>query len=214
MIVNILQSFYKFANEEIKAQTVNSSMTQTSSYRHLFNRIINLIVRPKNEWAAVESENGSMNDILTVFTLPLIGFIAIAAFVSNIIYSQEFIFDVALKQAAIAFIAPFASLFAVFYLMQWIHRKLTPDSLPANWFSITAYSAGLIYLIEIIIWLLPELYVFKISIAYTGIMVWFGIQSVTTNQTKQIIYCATITLLLIFLPIIITRLFYGMVRFQ
>lgn len=189
-------------------------MTQASPYRHLFIRIKNLIVRPQSEWTAIENENGSMNDILTFFTLPLIGFIAMAAFVNNIIYSQKFIFDVALKQAAIAFIAPFASLFAVFYLMQWVQKKLSPDALTANWFAIIAYSAGLIYLVEIIIWLLPELFVFKISIAYTGVLVWFGIKSVTTDQTQQIIYCTLITLLLISLPILLTNLFYGMVRFQ
>lgn len=214
MIVNIRQSFYKFANEEIKKQSVTTRMTQASPYRHLFIRIKNLIVRPQSEWTAIETENGSMNDILTFFTLPLIGFIAMAAFVNNIIYSQKFIFDVALKQAAIAFIAPFASLFAVFYLMQWVQKKLSPDALPANWFAIIAYSAGLIYLVEIIIWLLPELFVFKISIAYTGVLVWFGIKSVTTDQTRQIIYCTLITLLLISLPILLTNLFYGMVRFQ
>lgn len=214
MIVNIRQSFYKFANEEIKKQSVTTRMTQASPYRHLFIRIKNLIVRPQSEWTAIENENGSMNDILTFFTLPLIGFIAMAAFVNNIIYSQKFIFDVALKQAAIAFIVPFASLFAVFYLMQWVQKKLSPNALPANWFAIIAYSAGLIYLVEIIIWLLPELFVFKISIAYTGVLVWFGIKSVTTDQTRQIIYCTLITLLLISLPILLTNLFYGMVRFQ
>ena len=120
---------------------------QPETDRGMMATIINMIVRPSDEWGRIEKEKLSTNDTLTFFPLPLMGFIAIISFLRTVITGSEGSLIIALKQAAILFIAYISTL----YITQFILQKspFTPEFIRRDedkLFRLLAYSSTAVYL--------------------------------------------------------------------
>jgi hypothetical protein len=130
---------------------------QPETYRGMMATIINMIVRPSIEWSRIEKEKLSTNDTLTFFPLPLMGFTALITFLRTVITASEGSLIIALKRAAILFIAYISTL----YLTQFALQKspFTPESVRHDEdkiFRLLAYSSTVVYLAGMVAALFPD----------------------------------------------------------
>ncbi len=177
----------------------------SSPYLKIVTRFKNLVIQPNKECPEILLVNEEMNDTLTTYILPLIGFASIATFFKHTLYPNEFIWDFALKNAAITFIAYFVGLMSAFYVIKLFSRTNSHSI-----FSLAAYSSGFIYIIGIVTELIPDLYIFYILSLYNLVVVWnftFLIFKENSHQLK-VIYFIVFSVCINVFPEVISRILY------
>ncbi|MCW3805970.1 YIP1 family protein [Plebeiibacterium marinum] len=197
---------------------MNSKNTQESiinRYKNIFLRTKNLLITPQKEWVVIFSEKSDFNKILSEFALPYIAIITLIAFVNSFTAHQDPDFTFALKNAIAQFTSYFGALVAIYYILinsiprfAQISKKADIKELSVK---ITAYSMVVVFLIEILVLLIPQFYLFQIGGLglYTGYIVWVGLNYLGDFETKdlKIVLTIIITLLILLLPYMISKAF-------
>ncbi len=191
----------------------NSNTNILSNYKHLFQRSKNLLISPIKEWKVIFDEKLDFNKIISDFTLPYIAVITLIVFLGSLSTHQTIDFTLALKTA----VAKFSALFIGLLLSYFITLKTIPgfiqkpksNNIKLIAIKITAYSSIILYLIQITIALIPQLY-FLIGISlYTGYLVWLATDFIGEFETKdlRIVFTIIVSLLLLLIPYLISIIF-------
>jgi hypothetical protein len=165
------------------------------------------LVKPAAEWKAIHREPNDLNDVLSGYSLPLIGLCTLSTFISILVNLQEINFEIALKHALITFTALFGGLYLAYLLLnrflpgfQVVHSKTLS-------FKLIAYSSTPLLVITFFVNLFPELILLYLASVYTYFVVWHGIKELPRIKAESVLTLGIlISLLIHLLPFLIQRL--------
>jgi len=178
-------------NDKVKQESL------TQRYQHLFVRSINLIVKPKKEWAAVLHEKNDSNAILSTFVLPYVFLATIITFVKYLVIYSNFEFGEAIKQS----LAVFSSLFFTYIigyqiliraLPGFLNEKISKLSLNRISASLIAYSSLCVFIYHVLILLMPELPILAVILLYSIYLIWIGVSEFDNFKQKDFKVVVTI----------------------
>lgn len=184
-----------------------NNTTLKAIYIRLFLRLKNLLVKPATQWKAILREENDINDVLSVYSLPLIGLCTLSTFISILVNLQEINFEIALKHALITFTSLFGGLYLCYLstnrIMSWFQVSLSKT---IN-FKLIAYSSTPLLVITFFVNLFPELILLYLASAYSYYIIWHGIKGLPGIKAESVLTLGTIITLLIHLvPFAIQRL--------
>ena len=180
----------------------NKKVSQ-SSYKDLFLRLKNIIVTPEKEWIEIKYENRTLNDIITNYSLPLIGFLSILTFLSELIDTKKFIWEIALKKSAITFISLFGGLLLSYLLLKKLSKLKLFSNIKGYYFELIAYPSGFIYIVLFLVILIPELFFFRFATLFIGYIYWRMLK-----DKLSILAVIVLTFIILVIPEIISYIFY------
>ena len=179
----------------------NKKETTLSLYANLLLRMKNLILSPREEWHTIHKLKKNTNEVLTEFSLPLIAMVSIATFLNYILNYQEVNFELAIKQATIAFTALFGGLYISYFIVRVLLKKCNFSNDSNHAFRIVGYASGLWYLITLIVSIIPELVLLHITSFYTFYIIWTTIDdTLGIKKNKKIIITVFIGIIIHFIP--------------
>lgn len=194
-------------------QTKKKPESLAYRYKKLFSRTKNMILSPKQEWINIFKEKSDYNSILSNFVLPYIGIITLITFISSLTTLHVVDYTLALKSALSKFCSLFLGLLGSYYITTSIIPKFVQKPLDKNVkllaIKIIAYSSIIIYLANIAISLMPQLYFLQIVTLYIGYLIWLGAKHLGQYENKdlRIVFTIVVTLLLLLLPYMISIVF-------
>jgi hypothetical protein len=144
-------------------------------YREIFKWIILLISQPAKAWEMLSQKEEKEEGILLHFVYPLIGFLTVAAFLGVMFTHKEFDVELALKASIRELLSAFGGFFLTVYLLNETgcrFFKIKKD-MPL-WQCFTGYSSSLMFVLNAVLILIPELFFLRIFILYTYYIVWEG----------------------------------------
>ncbi len=146
------------------------------AYRNLALRLRNLMLRPSQEWKVIHPEETTLNDLLSGFSLPLIGLITLITFLSYLVSQQVLILELALKRALLVFSALFFGLLLAFYLVRKVLKVFHTSGSNQLAAKLTVYSSAPLYVVSVITSLVPELFFIQILSFYGFYLSWIGVR--------------------------------------
>jgi hypothetical protein len=186
---------------------VKQSSGTRDLYRNLALRLRNLLVKPNEEWQIINGESTTLNDMLSGFSLPLIGLATLLTFISFLVNQQALIFELALKQALLIFTALFGGLLLSFYMIsKFLKVSRTPD-FKETAAKLVVYSSAPLYVVLIIGTLVPEIFFIHILSVYSFYLCWVGIQYLTSLKgDKKMIFSFLLGSSVLLIPFLIRLL--------
>ncbi|TRX63013.1 Yip1 family protein [Carboxylicivirga sp. M1479] len=178
-------------------------------YKNLIGRLKELIISPQSEWKIVMEERKTTNDVLSSFSLPLIGFYTAAVFVGYLLSHQELDFQAALKSAAFTFSGFFFGLYLSYYSLFKAFNAFNLSIDKEQVFQLVAFSSCVMYLTGSVIALIPEAIIIgSILNLYVAYLVWLALGHVN-NVTKEnrVWLTALSSIVILLIPVLIDRLF-------
>jgi hypothetical protein len=144
-------------------------------YNDIFHRLTGLIFKPAETWEKLAHRNEDQEAFLSRFVYPLIGLIALSAFLGVLFTRKEFDFEIALKASIKALISSIGGFFLSVYLINEVRTrffKRPQDMKLCRYF--TGYASSLIFTLNIVLALLPEFFFFHFTVLYTFYIIWEG----------------------------------------
>ena len=143
-------------------------------FKAVFLRLVAFTFRPMDAWEALSHKKVKENDddFLSHFLYPMIGLIALAAFVGMLFTGPEFDFVIALKSTIKAIVASAGGFFLASYLLNelWALVFKRPRSMRLIQ-PFVGYSSSLLFVIEIVQSFFPELIFLRIPALYDPCLV-------------------------------------------
>ncbi len=196
----------------MKSTTQQQSLI--SKYKNIFVRTKKIIVSPQKEWDSIFAEKTDFNQVLSDFLLPYLAIITFITFINSITGHQNTDFAFAIKNALGQFTSYFLALFIIYYLLiqiipQFAKTEKT-DSLKNIAIKTTAYSMVIVFILKILTLLIPQIYFLQIANLYTGYLVWHSTKFIGKFENKdfRIVLTIIITLLILFLPYLLSVIFF------
>jgi len=176
-------------------------------FREVFRKVIALASQPQKTWETLvgEGENEEHEKFLSNFVYPLIGLVAVAAFVGVLFSRREFDVELALK----ASVRDLASSLFGFFLASYFLNELwgnffnrDKDSKLCQRF--IGYSSSLMFVLNIVLALLPEFFFLRIFVLYIVYIVWEGAVSyMKVEDSERLKFTGITSALIIVAPVVI-----------
>jgi Protein of unknown function (DUF1282). len=168
----------------------------------IFKKIIAITSQPQTAWTALADEKEEHESFLSNFIYPLIGLVAIAAFLGVMFAHREFNIELALKMSVRELTSSLAGFFLAAY---WLNKVLV------KWFSresdlklcqrFIGYSSVLMFALNILLALLPDFFFMKIFVLYTVRIVWEGCEPyMNIENEKKMLFTGFTTAFVIITP--------------
>ncbi|MDR0845524.1 MAG: YIP1 family protein [Tannerella sp.] len=144
-------------------------------YKDIFSRLFSLVIKPAEAWDKLRRREEDEETFLSRFVYPLIGLMALAAFVGVLFTRKEFDFQVALKSSIMILVSSFGGFFLGVYMMNEVWQsffKQPKDTKLIRYF--VGYSSSLMFLLNILLALLPEFIFLRVFVLYTVYIIWEG----------------------------------------
>ncbi|MCD7936861.1 MAG: YIP1 family protein [Tannerellaceae bacterium] len=177
-------------------------------FKDIFSWVIQLITQPARAWQKLAEKEETDEQFLSRFIYPLIGMVAIAAFLSILVTRKQFDSEIALKAAIIALVSAFGG----FFLSSYILNEMGPGFLGRAkdlklWQRFVGYSSVLMYALEIVLSLLPEFFFLRFFLLYTTYIVWEGAGPFMQVEEKDLLkFVGVSTAVILLMPMIIGKL--------
>ena len=181
-------------------------------FKAVFLRLVAFTFRPMDAWEALSHKKVKENDddFLSHFLYPMIGLIALAAFVGMLFTGPEFDFVIALKSTIKAIVASAGGFFLASYLLNelWALVFKRPRSMRLIQ-PFVGYSSSLLFVIEIVKSFFPELIFLRIPALYTIYMIWAGaVNYLHVDNEVQLKFTTLASFIIIGTPAIISFLLF------
>ena len=169
-------------------------------FKEIFVKLMNLIFKPAEAWSLVLREDREYESFLSRYIYPLVGMIALAAFVGIVFNRKEFDLVIALKSTVIELTSSAGGFFLGAYLLNEVRRGIfkQPKNMKQCQYFV-GYASAVMFLLRIIQSLIPEFFFLHILVLYTVYIIWEGavhfMQISENEQLKFTIYASTIILL-------------------
>jgi len=177
-------------------------------FKDIFSWVIQLITQPAKAWNALAEKEETNEQFLSRFIYPLIGMVAIAAFLGILVTRKQFDSEIALKSAIVALVSAFGG----FFLSSYILNEMGPAFLGRVkniklWERFVGYSSVLMYALEIVLCLLPEFFFLRFFLLYTIFIVWEGAGPfMKVDDKDRLKFVATSTAVILLMPMIIAKM--------
>lgn len=144
-------------------------------FNEIYKRLIGIILKPGDTWEAISLQEEKQETFLARFIYPLMGIIALAAFLGILFTRKEFDFEIALKITIRTTIAVSGGFFLGAYILNevWKGFFYQPKDIELCRFFV-GYASSLIFVLYIITALLPEFFLLNIFVLYTVYIIWEG----------------------------------------
>lgn len=175
-------------------------------YRELFRRLISLIFKPSETWLELKEREDDEETFLSQYIYPLIGFVALAAFLGVMFSYKDFNFEIALKSAIKALLSSAGGFFLSVYIMSevWQNVFKRPKAIKLCQ-TFVGYSSSVMFLTSIVLSLLPEFFFLHAVILYTSYLIWEGaIPYMGINEKEQVRFSVLSSLIIMLPPVIIS----------
>lgn len=170
-------------------------------FKDLFSRLISLIFRPSETWIKLREREDDEEAFLSRYVYPLIGLVALAAFLGVLFSYKEFNIEIALKSAIKSLVSAGGGFFLAVYIMGevWQHLFKRPKDIKLCQ-SFVGYSSSVMFLTSIVLSLLPEFFFLHAVILYTPYLIWEGATSYMGIEEKEQVRFSVISTLIVMLP--------------
>lgn len=179
--------------QEVYFMKVKQTTGSVRMYRHLALRLRNLLLRPSHEWRIIHPEETTLNDLLSAFSLPLIGLITLTTFINFLVSRQALIFELALKQALLAFSGFFLGLLLAFYLVRRVLKMFHTTGSNHLAAKLTVYASAPLYVVSVITSLVPELFFVQILSFYSFYLSWVGVRELPEFSDREKVSTSIVT---------------------
>lgn len=180
-------------------------------FKAIFLRLVAFIFRPIDAWEALSRKKvKDDDDFLSHFLYPMIGLIALAAFVGMLFTGREFDVVIALKSAIKALAVSAGGFFLASYLLNelWAFVFKRPRSMRLIQ-PFVGYASSLLFVIEIIQSFFPELIFLRIPALYTIYIIWAGaVNFLRVDNEVQLRFTTIASFVIIGTPAIISFLLF------
>ena len=144
-------------------------------FTNIFKRLTAIILNPGETWGKIRRQKEEQTMLLSQFIYPLLGMIALAAFLGILFTRKEFDFEVALKITLRTVIAVAGGFFLGAYFLNEVWKSVfnQPEDMELC-HSFVGYASSLMFVLYIITSLLPEFFFLHIFVLYTVYIIWEG----------------------------------------
>lgn len=181
-------------------------------YKDLFSWVIALITNPGKAWKELSAKEEKGDEFLSRFVFPLIGLVALAAFVGILFTHKQFSVELALKSAIKVLISYVGGFYLAAYWLNELWGKMfgrEKDLKLCQRF--VGYSSAMMYALNILLLLLPigDFFFLRIFIFYTVYIVWEGAEPyMRMDEKNRLKFVLTASAFIILLPEVIGLLLY------
>ena len=144
-------------------------------FTNIFKQLTAIILKPGDAWNELCLQEDERDTFLSQFIYPLIGIIALAAFLGILFSQKEFDFEIALKITIRTVIAVAGGFFGGSYLMNEVWKGVfnqPKDIVLCRLF--VGYASSLMFVLYILTALLPDFFFLYIFVLYTVYIIWEG----------------------------------------
>ena len=141
----------------------------------IYKRLTGLIFKPGETWEQFSLQEENQDRFLWRFIYPLMGLIALSAFLGILFTRKEFDFEVALKITLRTLISVVGGFFLGAYFLNEVWKSIfnQPKNIELCRFFV-GYSSALLFVMNMITALLPEFFFLQILVLYTVYIIWEG----------------------------------------
>jgi len=179
-------------------------------FKDLFTRLISLIFKPSETWIKLKGQEEDEERFLSNYLYPLIGLVALAAFLGVLFSYKEFNLEIALKSAIKNLISYAGGFFLSVYILNevWQNQFKRPKDLKLCQ-AFVGYSSSVMFLVSIVLSLLPEFFFLHAVILYTPYLIWEGaIPYMGVKEKEQVRFSVLASVIIMVPPIIIGYLLF------
>ncbi|MDR1332275.1 MAG: hypothetical protein LBK07_09255 [Tannerella sp.] len=168
-----------------------------------------MIFKPSEAWTSAPREDDGHEAFLSRYVYPLIGVIALAAFLGVLFNRKEFDFVIALKSAIMELVSSAGGFFLGAWLLGEIWRsvfKRPKDMKLCRYF--VGYASSLMFLLRIVLSLLPEFFFLHVIVLYTAYIIWEGaVPFMLVRENEQLKFTIYASLAVMLSP---TAIYFGL----
>jgi len=176
-------------------------------FTKIFKLLIAIILSPGDTWMELREQEEERDMFISQFIFPLIGMIALAAFLGILFTRKEFDFEIALKITLRTVIAVTGGFFLGAYLLNEVWNGMFNQ--PKNMElcrHFVGYASSLMFVLYIITSLLPEFFFLQIFVLYTVYIIWEGTYVyMKIRENKRLIFTIIASFIVIITPFIIEQ---------
>ncbi|MDR0348446.1 MAG: YIP1 family protein [Tannerella sp.] len=178
--------------------------------KDIFNRLISLIFRPSQTWIKLKARKDDKESFLSSYLYPLIGLVALAAFLGVLLSYKEFNIEIALKATIKALVSYGGGFFLSAYILNEVWQNYFKRSENIKQCqAFVGYSSSAMFLISIILSLLPEFFFLHAAVLYTLYLIWTGvIPYMEVNKEEQFRFSVLASAVIMIPPVIIRFLLF------
>jgi hypothetical protein len=174
-------------------------------FNGIYKQLSGLIFTPAETWKKLSLEKEDGETFLSRYLYPLIGVIALTAFLGILFSRKEFDFEIALKSAIKALVSTTGGFFLSVYVMKEICADmfhLPKDTKQCYCF--IGYASAWMFVLSMLLSLLPEFSFLRIVVLYTAYIVWEGAMPyMHVREGERTRFTVVASVIIILTPLII-----------
>jgi hypothetical protein len=144
-------------------------------FNNIFKILTSIVLKPGETWEELKEKEEGQDKFLSQFIYPLIGVIALAAFLGVFFTQKEFDFEVALRITLRTVIAVAGGFFLEAYFLNEVWKGVFNQPKDMGLCRLfVGYASSLLFVLFIITALLPDFFFLYIFVLYTVYIVWEG----------------------------------------
>lgn len=174
-------------------------------YKNIFQWVIQLVSQPAKAWEQLREKEEDEEEFLSRFVYPLIGLLAVVAFLGIMFTRKEADLQLALKTAIHTLLVYFGGFFLSVYLLGelWVNYFKREKNV-ALCQRFVGYSSSLMYALSAVLMLIPEFFFLQIFVLYTFYIVWEGATVyMEVEESERLRFSILATALVVLLPTVI-----------
>jgi len=144
-------------------------------FNEIYRRLAGLILKPGETWEELSQQEKDHDSFLSRFIYPMLGLIALSAFLGILFTRKEFDFEIALKITLRTLVSVAGGFFLGAYILNELWKGVfkQPKNAELCRFFV-GYSSSLLFVLNIVTALLPEFFFLQIIVLYTVYIIWEG----------------------------------------
>ncbi|MDR2233053.1 MAG: hypothetical protein LBE56_08015 [Tannerella sp.] len=164
-----------------------------------------LILKPGETWQELGKQPENKQIFLTQYLFPLMGAIALAAFLGVFVTTKEFDIEIALKVTIRTAIAVTGGFYLAAYLLNEARKGIFNQQKNMDLCRFfVGYASAMMYVLYIVTSLLPDFFFLKIFGLYTVYMIWEGAGSyMRMNEGTRMKFTVIASCIVILTPFVI-----------
>jgi len=176
-------------------------------FNNIFKRLTAIILRPGETWVELSRQKDEQDTFLSQFIYPVIGMIALAAFLGILFTRKEFDFEIALKITIRTVIAVAGGFFLGAYCLNETWKGVfnrPKDMMLCRLF--VGYASSLLFVLFIITALLPDFFFLHIFVLYSVYIIWEGaVAYMQVDEDNRLKFTVIASVIVILTPFIIEQ---------
>lgn len=171
-------------------------------YKKLYKRTVEILRHPRKEWDSIKTNETDNNTVINDFVLPMVGLCAVSAFLG--ILFQGINFEKALVSVIISLGKLLGGVYFSFFVLQESAIYFGLQRNKKNFMQMAGYGFVVVFVVDIVVNLIPELFFLPILELYTFYLMGEAIDVFTQiDEKKRTSYIIFSSLVIIASPHII-----------